>query len=61
MSELNEKVEAIINYINSETKGMGNNERAMVLLLVMELSKCAVDIDIIDTYKQSKREDGGDD
>ena len=61
MSELNEKVENILACINEETAGMDYNERAMVLLLVMELIKCAVELDILDTLRPRKRKEGGDD
>ncbi len=58
MSELNEKAKNIIDYINGETEGMDYNERAMVLLLVMELIKCAIELDIIDTLRPKKRKEG---
>lgn len=51
MSELNERVAAIFDCINEETAGMDANERAMVLLLVMEMLKCAVELDILDTLR----------
>ena len=58
MSELNEKAKNIIDYINGETEGMDYNERAMVLLLVMELIKCAIELDILDTLRPKKRKEG---
>ena len=61
MGDLNEKVENILDYINGETEGMDYNERAMVLLLVMELIKCAIELDILDTLRPKKRKEGGDD
>ena len=61
MSELNERVKNILDCINSETEGMDYNERAMVLLLVMEFIKCAVELDILDTLRPNKRKEGGDD
>lgn len=54
MGEPNEKVASILDCINEETVGMDNNERAMVLLLVMELIKCAVELDILDTLRPKK-------
>ena len=45
MSDLNEKVKNILCYINSETEEMDYNERAKVLLLVMEFIKCAVELE----------------
>ena len=60
MSELNEKAKNILDFINGETEGMDYNERAMVLLLVMEFIKCAIEMDIIDTLRPNKRKDGGD-
>ena len=59
MSELNEKVKNILDCINGETEGMDYNERAMVLLLVMEFIKCAVELDILDTLRPNKRKEGG--
>ena len=57
MSELNEKVSNILECINAETEGMDYNERAMVLLLVMEFIKCAVELDILDTLRPRKKVD----
>lgn len=57
MSELNEKVKNILDCINGETEGMDYNERAMVLLLVMEFIKCAVELDILDTLRPNKRKE----
>ena len=59
MSVLNEKVKNILGCINSETEGMDYNERAMVLLLVMEFIKCAVELDILDTLRPKKRKEDG--
>ena len=61
MSELNEKVKNIIDCINSETEGMDYSECTMVLLLVMYFIKCAVELDILDTFRLNKRNEGGDD
>ncbi len=58
MSELNEKAKNILDCINGETEGMDYNERAMVLLLVMEFIKCAVELDILDTLRPKKRKEG---
>lgn len=60
MSELNKKVENILDCINSETEGMDYNERAMVLLLVMELIKCAVELDILNTLRPNKQKESSD-
>ena len=61
MSELNEKLKNILDCINSETEEMDYNERAMVLLLVMEFIKCAVELDILDTLRTNKRKGRSDD
>jgi len=54
MSEVNQKLENILDCINKETNSMDYNERAMVLLLVMEMLKCAVELDILDTLRPKK-------
>lgn len=55
MSEVNQKVENILDYINKETNSMDYNERAMVLLLVKEMIKCAVELDILETLRPTKK------
>ena len=55
MSEVNQKVENILDCINRQTNDMDYNERAMVLLLVMEMIKCAVELDILDTLRPKKK------
>lgn len=61
MSEVNEAAENIIRCINEETANLDNNERAMVLLFVNEMVKCAIQLDILDTLRPRKRKEGGDD
>ena len=60
MSELSDKVAAILEFINEQTEGMDYNERTMVLLLVMEFLKCAAELDILDMLRPRKRKEGGD-
>ncbi len=56
MSEVNEAAMNIIDCINRETQGLDYNERAMVLLFVNEMVKCAVELDILDTLRPKKKE-----
>lgn len=51
MSKLNQKVTNILDYINSTTEDLDNNERAMVLLLLEKLIQCAIELDIVDTLR----------
>ena len=55
MSEHTEKLTRILDCINDETESMTNNDRAMVLLLLMEFIKCAVELDILDTLRPRKK------
>ena len=54
MSELNKKVEAIIECINDETAGADYSERAMVVLLVSEILKCTIELDMLDVLRPKK-------
>lgn len=51
MSELMEKVQNIIHFVNDECADLDANDRSMVLLLVTELCKSKVKKDIIDTMR----------
>lgn len=60
MSEVNEAAERIIEHINAVTANLDNNERAMVLLFVSEMVKCAIQLDIRDTLRPRKRKEADD-
>lgn len=52
MSEAAECVEHIITCVNNEVCDLESNDRCMVLLLVSEIVKCSVKLDIFNTYKE---------
>ena len=53
---LSQKVSNIIRCVNRELSGLDNTDRAMVILLVIDFLKVAVEMSIIDTYKTQKVE-----
>lgn len=55
MSNLTKIAERIIGNINDECAGLDSNERAMVLLLVNQLTKCAVELDVLETIRPSAK------
>lgn len=60
MSRVNDAAENIIRCINEETADLDNNERAMVLLFVSGMAKCAVQLDFLDTLMPTRRKEDGD-